>query len=166
MGCSYPDLGNRLNLRPHQVESWRHIVKHRILYGLSVSLLGYSLLALSAVAVTLVVGLATRYSPCATCFTLSLLTLRLNEIHWTLVLVPPLVAACAMVLLAKAGLNRRIAAGLGLSFPYLLVALVYVLMGAREFPLEIAFAWMVWACAVGAASSVVVNKLAQSLRRP
>ena len=147
------------------MESSRHIVKHRILYALSVSLVGYALLALSAAAVTLLVGLTTGYYPCLTCLTLALLTFRLNEIHWTLVLFPPLAAACAIVLLSKIGVNRRIAAGLGLSSPYLLVALVYVLMGAGEFPPEIAFAWIVWAFLVGAASSVAVDRLRKSLRR-
>jgi hypothetical protein len=133
-------------------------VRHWILYALSVSLVGYALLALSAVAVTLVVGLATGYYPCLTCFTLALLAFRLTEIHWSFVLFPPLAAACAMVLLSKTGVNRRIAAGLGLSSPYLLVALVYLLMGAGEFPLEIAFAWIVWAFLVGAASSLAVDR--------
>jgi hypothetical protein len=63
------------------MESSRHIVKRWILYALSVSFVGYALLALSAVAVTLVVGLATGYFPCVRCFTLALLTFRLTEIH-------------------------------------------------------------------------------------
>jgi hypothetical protein len=133
-------------------------VKHCILYALMVSLVGYAFLALSAVGITLLVGLATGYLPCASCFTLALLAFRLTEIHWTLVLFPLLAAACAMILLTKTRLNRRIASGMGLSSPYLLIVLVYVLMGAEEFALEIAFAWMAWASIVGAASSIVVER--------
>jgi hypothetical protein len=33
---------------------------------------------------------------------------------------------------------------------------VYVLMGAGEFPLEIAIPWMLWVFAVGVASSIVL----------
>lgn len=131
-------------------------MKHTIKYAVAVAILGYALLALSAVAVTLLVGLTTGYYPSVTFFTVALLTFRLTEIHWTLVLFPPLAAACGMIVLSTTGLNRRIAAGLGLSSPYLLVALVYVLMGAGEFPLEIAIPWMVWVFAVGVASSIVL----------
>jgi len=140
------------------MESSRDIVKHLLVYALLVSFVGYAALALSAAAVTLLVGLATGYFPCVRCFTLALLTFRLTEIHWTLVLFPLLAAACFMVLLSKAGLNRRIVAGLSLSFPYLLIALVYVLMGAREFPLEVAFPWLVWAFVAGVGSSVVADR--------
>lgn len=140
------------------MESSRHIVKHFLVYALLVSFVGYAGLALSAVAVTLLVGLATGYFPCVRCFTLALLTFRLTEIHWTLVLFPPLAAFCAMVLLSKTGVNRRITARLGLSSPYLLVALMYVLMGAREFPLEVVTPWMVWGFLVGVASSLVADR--------
>ena len=140
-------------------------MKHTIKYAVTVAALGYALLALSAVAVTLLIGLTTGYYQCVTCITLPLLTFRLTEIHWTLALFPPLAAACAMILLSKTRVNRIIVAGLGLISPYLLVALVYVLMGAGEFPLEIAIPWMVWAFLVGAASSIAVDKLHQSFRR-
>jgi len=133
-------------------------VKHWILYALSVSLVGYALLALSAVAVTLLVGLTTGYYPCLTCFTLALLAFRLTEIHWTLVLFPPLAAVCAMILLSKTPVNRKLVAGLGLSSPYLLVAVMHMLLGAREFPLEVAIPWMAWAFLVGAASSIAGDR--------
>jgi hypothetical protein len=141
-------------------------VKHTIKYAVTVGILGYAVLALSALAVPLLIGLTTGYYPCVSCFTLALLTLRLSEIHWTLVLLPPLAAACAMVLLSKTGLNRRIVAGLGLSSPYLLVALVYVFSGAGEFPPEIAIPWIVWAFLVGAASSIAVDRTANRLANP
>ena len=134
-------------------------MKHSIKYAVTVAILGYALLALSAVAVTLLIGLATGYYPCVRCFTLPLLTFRLTEIQWTLVLFPPLAAACAMVLLSKTPVNRRILAGLGLSSPYVLVALVYMLMGAGEFPLEVAIPWVAWAFVVGVSSSIVVDRL-------
>jgi len=141
-------------------------MKHTIRYAVSISILGYAVLALCAVAVTLLIGLTTGYYPSLTYFTLALLTFRLSEIHWAFVAVPPLVAAPVLMLLSKSPLNRRIAAGVGLSSPYLLIALAYVLMRAGDFPLEIALAWVVWAFVVGVASSMIVDKLSQSLRRP
>ena len=141
-------------------------MKHTIKYAASVSLLGYAVLALSALAAALLIWQTTGHYPSLTFFTLALLTFRLSEIHWTLVLFPLLAAACALVLLSKTPVNRRIASGLGLSFPYLLVALVYVLMGAGEFPLEVAIPWILWAFLVGAASSIALDKLRQSFRRP
>ena len=141
-------------------------MKHTIKYAVTVAILGYALLALSALAVPLLIGLTTGYYPCVACISLALLVFRFTEIHWTFVLFPPLAAACAMVLLSKTGLNRRVVAGLGQSSPYLLVALVYVFSGAGEFPLEIAIPWIVWAFLVGAASSIAVDKLRQLLRRP
>ena len=139
--------------------------KQRVALALTVSIVGYALLALSAVAVTLAVGLATGYLPCITCFTLTLLTFRLTEIHWILLLLPPLVAACVLLLLSKARLNSWIATGLALSLPYLLLSLMFVLAGAGEFPLEVAIPWTVWAFVVGAALSIAVDKLRESLRR-
>jgi hypothetical protein len=133
-------------------------VKHTIKYAVTVAILGYALLALSAVAVTVLIGLATGYYQCVACITLPLLTFRLTEIHWALVLFPPLAATCAMILLSKTAVNRRIAAGLGLSSPYLLVAAMYALAGAGDFPLEIAIPWIVWAFLVGAASSIAVDR--------
>jgi hypothetical protein len=133
-------------------------VKHTIKYAVTVAVLGYALLALSAVAVTLLVGLTTGYYPSLTFFTLALLAFRLTEIHWTFVLFPPLAAACAIVLLSKTAVNGSIAAGLGLSSPYLLVALIYLVMSAGEFPLEIAVSWIMWAFVVGAASSIAVDR--------
>jgi hypothetical protein len=133
-------------------------VKHTIKYAVTVAVLGYALLALSAVAVTLLVGLTTGYYPSLTFFTLALLTFRLTEIHWTFVLFPPLAAACVMILLPKTGVSRRIASGLGLTSPYMLVALVYVVSGAGEFPLEIAILWVAWVFVVGVASSIAADR--------
>jgi len=134
-------------------------VKHTIKYAVTVAILGYALLALSALAVPLLIGLTTGYYPCVACISLALLVFRFTEIHWTFVLFPPLAAACAIVLLSKTPVNRRIAAGLGLSSPYLLAALVYVVSGAGEFPLEIAIPWVAWAFVVGVSSSIVVDRL-------
>jgi hypothetical protein len=134
-------------------------VKQTTKYALVVAFVGYALLALSTVAVALAAGLATGYFPCLTCFSLALLTFRLTQIHWTLLLFPPLAAACAMLVLSTTVLSRRIVAGLGQSSAYLLVVLVYVLLGAREFPLEVAIPWIVWAFPVGAASSIALDRL-------
>ena len=134
-------------------------MKGSIQYAVTVSLMGYAILAVSAVAITLLTGLATGYRPSLTFFTMGLLTFRIYEIHRAFALFPPLVAAGAMMLISKTPMNTRIAAGLALSSPYLLFALGYVLMGAGEFPPEIAVAWVAWAFVVGLASSAVVERL-------
>jgi len=134
-------------------------MKDSMLYAVIVSLLGYAVLAVSAVAITLLTGLITGYPPSLTFFTMALLTFRTYEIHWALVLFPPLVAASALMLLSNTPVNRRIAAGLGLSSPYLVIALGYVLMGAGEFPLEIAVAWVLWVYVVGVMSAAAVERL-------
>jgi hypothetical protein len=134
-------------------------MKDSIAYSLTISLLGYAILALSAVAITLLTGLVTGYHPSLTFFTMALLTFRTYEIHWALVLFPPLAAASALMLLSKTPVNRRIAAGLGLSLPYLLIALAFLLMGAGEFPLEIAVVWMAWVYVVGVACAAIVEGL-------
>ncbi|HUS69524.1 MAG TPA: hypothetical protein VM075_01955 [Anaerolineae bacterium] len=133
-------------------------MKHTIKYAVTMAILGYAVLAVSALAVTLLVGQTTGYYPSLTFFTLALLTFRLTEFHWTLVLFPPLAAACAMMLLSKTPVNRRIASGLGLSSPYLLVTAMYLVMRAGEFSLEIAIPWMMWVFAVGVASSIAVDR--------
>ena len=138
--------------------SRRNSVHQSIIYAFSVSLLGYALLALTALALTLLIGLGTGYRPSLAFFTLSLLTLRLSEIHCAFVLFPPLAAACGTVLLSKTPLHRRLAAGLGLSSPYVLITLVYLLMRAGEFPLEIVFPWVLWVFVVGVVSSVAVDR--------
>jgi len=141
-----------------EVGSRRNSVHQSIIYAFSVSLLGYALLALTALALTLLVGLATGYRSSLTFFTLALLTFRLSEIHWAFVLFPPLAAACGTILLSKTPLHRTLAAGLGLSSPYVLIALVYVLMRAGEFPLEIVIPWVLWIFVVGVVSSVAVDR--------
>ena len=88
---------------------------------------------------------------------------ELNAFHFDAThcpdLFPPLVAASALMLLSNTPVNRRIAAGLGLSSPYLVIALGYVLMGAGEFPVEIAVAWVLWVYVVGVMSAAAVERL-------
>ena len=138
--------------------SRRNSVRQSIVYALSVSLLGYALLALTALALTLLVGLATGYYPSLAFFTLSLLTFRLSEIHWSFFLFPPLGAALATILLSKTPLHKTLVAGLGLSSPYVLITLIYMLMRAGEFPLEIVIPWVLWIFVVGVVSSVAVDR--------
>ena len=138
--------------------SRRNSVHQSIIYAFSVSLLGYALLALTALAISVLTGLATGYHPSLTFLTLALLTLRVSEIHWALLLIPPLAAALATILLSKTPLHRRLAAGLGLSSPYVLITLVYLLMRAGEFPLEIVLPWVLWVFVVGVVSSVAVDR--------
>ena len=159
--ASYSRIRTTLTSQPggsREVGSRRDSVHQSIICAFSVSLLGYALLALTALALTLLIRLGTGYRPSLTFFTLALLTFRLSEIHWSFFLFPPLAAALATILLSKTPLHRRLVAGLGLSSPYVLIALVYVLMRAGEFPLEIVIPWVLWIFVVGVVSSVAVDR--------
>jgi hypothetical protein len=140
------------------VGSGRTSANRSIIHALSVSFLGYALLLVSALAITLLTGLATGYYPSPTFFTLALLTLRLSEIHWAFVLIPPVAATCTTLLLSKTRLHRRLVAGLGLSSPYVLITLIYLLVRAGEFPLEIVLPWVLWTFVAGVASSIAADR--------
>jgi hypothetical protein len=124
-----------------------------------VSLLGYFGLAASAFLASAAIGLITGYHPSFTFFTLALLTFRLTEMHYGFLLAPPLISIVVITILSKTAINRAIRAGIGLSSYYIVVALMFVIVGAGDFPVGISIPWIVWAFVVGVGSSVAVDRL-------
>jgi len=124
-----------------------------------VSLLGYFVLVASAFLVSAAIGLITGYYPSFTFFTLALITFRLVELHYGFLLAPPFIATVVITLLSKMSINRPISAGIGLSSYYILVALMFVMVGAGEFSGTAAVPWIVWAFVVGVGSSITVDRL-------
>ncbi|MGB3904277.1 MAG: hypothetical protein WBB22_05095 [Anaerolineae bacterium] len=120
----------------------------------------------TALAVSAAVGLITGYYPSLNSVALALATFRVAEIHYGFVFAPPLVAVAAMILLSRTSINRRVAAGIGVSSFYFLVSLMYLIVGAGEFSVATAIPWVAWAFVVGLGSSVIVDRLHARLRAP
>ena len=113
----------------------------------------------SAVAIWIIFGLTSGWYPSFTFFALALITFRLTETNYGFFVVPPLLATVVMIVLSGTPINRKMAAGVSLSLYYVLVAMMYVLVGAGEFALEIALPWIVWSFVLGLGASVIVDKL-------
>jgi len=101
----------------------------------------------------------TGYYPSFTFFTLALVTFRLAEIHIGFVLAPLSVATFAMILLSKTSINRRMIAGLSMTFYYFFVALIYLTLSAGEFHIEILAPWLPWVFILGFSASIIVDRL-------
>lgn len=134
-------------------------MKNSIKYTILTCALGYFLIVASVVAVSIIVRMITGYYPSFAFFTLALITFRLVEIHQGFLVAPLLVATFTMMLLSKTSIDRRIVAGLSMASYYFLVALIYVIMGAGEFPIEILIPWLPWVFVLGFASSIIVDRL-------
>lgn len=120
----------------------------------------------SALVAFTVVKVVTGYYPSFIFFTLALITFRVAEIHYGFVFAPPLVAVAAMIPLSRTSINRRVAAGIGVSSFYFLVSLMYLIVGAGEFSVATAIPWVAWAFVIGLGSSVIVDRLLARLRTP
>ena len=101
----------------------------------------------------------TGYYPSFTFFTLALITFRLTEMHYGFLLAPPLISIVVMTVLSQTAINRAIRAGIGLSFYYVVVALMFVMVGAGDFAVGTSIPWIVWAFVVGVSSSITVDRL-------
>ncbi len=135
------------------------IIKSSLKYAVAISALGYALIVGSAVVVSIIVRLITGYYPSFIHFTLALITFRLVEIHYGFLVLPPLVAIFMMMILSRTPINRRIAAGLSLNSYYLLVAFIYLIVGAGDFPMESSIPWLLLVFVVGFGASVIVDKV-------
>ena len=133
----------------------KNSTKHAIL----TCALGYFLIITSAAVISIIVKIITGYYPSFIFFTLALITFRLVEIHKGFLIIPLLVAIFTMILLSKMEINIKIVAGLSMNSYYLFLALIYVILGAGEFPFEILIPWFLWVFILGFASSIIVDKL-------
>ena len=120
---------------------------------------GYILTVASAIAGSIIVGMVTGYYPSFAAFTGALVTLRLVEIHPGFLIAPLLVAILTMLMLSRTSVNRRLVAGLSVASYYLLVALIFVILGAGDFPIGILTLWLIWIFALGVAASIIADKL-------
>ncbi len=111
----------------------------------------------SALVVSAAIRLITGYYPSLTFFTLALLTFRLVKLHYGFVLAPPLAALVAITLLSRTSVNVHLSAGIGLSSYYIVVASMFLLTGAAEFPATTVIPWIVWSFIVGVGPSVLVD---------
>lgn len=133
------------------------MMKKSIKYSFLTCTLGYILIIASAVVLSVVVRMITGYYPSITFFMLALITFRLVEVHQAFFIAPPLVATFTMILLSGTSINRNMVAGISMASYYFLVGLVYVIMGAGEFPIEISILWLLWVFVLGFASSIIMN---------
>jgi len=134
-------------------------MKSSIKYIILTCALSYFLIVSSVVFVSIIVWMITGYYPSFTFFTLALVTFRLAEIHIGFIIAPLSVAIFAMILLSKTSINRRMIAGLSMTFYYFFVALIYVTLSAGEFPIEILVPWLPWVFILGFSSSIIVDRL-------
>lgn len=140
-------------------EAKENTIRHSIKYAALVSVLGYAFLVASALVVSSAIRVITGYYPSFTFFTLALITFRLTEIHYGFLLAPPLISIVVMTILSQTAINRAIRAGIGLSSYYIVVALMFVIVGAGDFPVGTSIPWIVWAFVVGVSSSIAVDRL-------
>jgi hypothetical protein len=134
-------------------------IRHSIKYAALVSVLGYALLVASALVVSAGIRVITGYYPSLTFFTLALITFRLTELHYGFLLAPPLISIVVTTILSKTAINIAIRAGIGLSSYYVVVALMFVIVGAGDFSVGTSIPWIVWAFVVGVGSSIAVDML-------
>ena len=134
-------------------------MKNSIKKILATCILAYILLAASAVAILIIVGLVTGYFPSFAFFTLVLLTLGFVWLHPVFLVVPPVLAFSMMVFLSKTSINGKAAAGASIASYYILIELIYLISGTGDFPVEVTIPWIFWAFVLGVASSVIVDKL-------
>ena len=134
-------------------------MKNSTKYTILTCALGYFLIITSAAVISIIIKIITGYYPSFTFFTLALITFRLVEIHKGFLIVPLLVAIFTMLLLSKTTMNIKIVAGLSMNSYYFFLALIYVMLGAGEFPFEILILWLPWVFILVFASSIIVDKL-------
>lgn len=129
----------------------------RIVKAVLASALGYVSVVLSAFAISATIGVVTGYYPSLTFFTLALITFRLIEINQVFLIVPPLIAMLATVILSCIPIDTRIAGGLGLASYYVLVGLIIAAVGGGDFSYEILILWAALVFLLGCLSATVMD---------
>ncbi|MCW4033110.1 MAG: hypothetical protein NWF08_06925 [Candidatus Bathyarchaeota archaeon] len=121
--------------------------------------IGYVLIIVSALMLSLIVRILTGYFPSFTFFTLALITFRLFEINYAFLLVPLFVAILVMMLLSRPSINTRIAGGMSLTSYYAFVALIYMAMRSGDFPYLALIPWFLFVFFLGYTSVIISEKL-------
>ena len=114
----------------------------RIVKAALASGLGYVFVVVSAFMISATIEIMTGYPSSLHFFTLTLITFRLIEINQAFLIVPPLIAMSAIILLSCLPMDTRIAGGFGLASYYILVGLIFAAIGGADFPYEIMIIWV------------------------
>ena len=133
--------------------------KNVVLRAILVSSLGYASVVAFACLIWKGFQILTGYYPSFAFFVLALVTFRLAEVSRLFLLLPPLVAVLTMMGLSEVLDNNMIVSGLGLSSYYIFVALVFLALGAGEFPFEVALLWILMTFFLGTTSGRMVDRL-------
>jgi hypothetical protein len=129
----------------------------RIVKAVLASALGYALVVVSAFVISATIRAMTGYYPSLHFFTLTLITFRLSEINQAFLIVPPLIAMFAAILLSRILMDTRIAGGLSLASYYILVALILAAIGGGDFPYEITIIWVALVFLFGFLSATAID---------
>ena len=132
-------------------------VAGRTMKAVLASALGYALVVVSAFVISATIEIMTGYYPSLHFFTLALITFRLIEIAQAFLIVPPLIAMFATILLSRIPIDTRIAGGLGLASYYILVGLIFAAIGGGDFPYEIMIIWVALVFFFGFLSATAID---------
>ncbi len=83
----------------------------------------------------------------------------MSELNEALFAAPLLIAIFTMTFLSKTSLNIRITAGISLALYYILMSLIFLIIGGGEFPFIIIMLWFPWLFFLGFVSSMIVEKI-------
>ena len=134
----------------------------RMVKAVLTSALGYVLVVVSAFAISVAIGVMTGYSPSLRFFTLTLTTFRLIEISQAFLIVPLIIAMSATMLLSCVPMDTRIAGGLGLASYYILVGLIFAVIGG-DFPYELLILWIALVFLFGFLSAIATDTFGRLL---
>lgn len=122
------------------------------------SLVGYFLIWLSAFIVWLVVSLSTGYWQSLELL-ISLICFRLNELSILFIFVPLVFSFIIGFIFSKFKFKGKIVSGLNLSLYYIIAFIVFLVVGAGEFPYWLSLIWMIWVFVLGVLSLWVYRKV-------
>jgi hypothetical protein len=122
------------------------------------SALGYSFVVVSAFGISASIGVMTSYYPSLYFFTLTLITFKLIEISQVFLIVPPLLATLVTILLSCIPMDARIGGGFGLASYYILVGLIFAVIGGGDFPYEVMTIWVALVFLFGFLSTTVIDR--------
>lgn len=128
----------------------------RMVKAVLTSALGYVFVVVSAFAISATIGVITGYHPSLHFFTLTLITFRLIEISQAFLIVPLLIAMFATIFLSCIRMDTRIAGGFGLASYYILVGLIFAIIGG-DFPYELLILWIALVFLLGFLSAIATD---------
>lgn len=134
----------------------------RMVKAVLTSTLGYVFVVVSAFAISATIGVITGYHPSLRFFTLTLITFGLIEISQAFLIVPLLIAMFATIFLSCIPMDTRTAGGLGLASYYILVGLIFAIIGG-DFPYELLILWVALVFLFGFLSAIATDTFGKLL---